>query len=195
MAQLLMRSGSQNFLHRRAVHIILVNESIYALTIKKILYPVSILPLPLGIFACPGIIQSDVHGDTPGIKAKSITDNPVAAKQSPVIIIVIRIKPGLGVDASMQILPAPACTLSPETHSAIVRPSCPYFIECRQMVRRIGKPFSPRVRSKCDQFLLQVDERNHTVHPGFLHGTVQNIPGLSQVIDTRIVAPAIGSED
>lgn len=63
------------------------------------------------------------------------------------------------------------------------------------MVRRIGKPFSPRVRSKCDQFLLQVDERSHTVHPGFLHGTIQNILGLSQVIDTRIVAPAIGSED
>ena len=39
-----------------------------------------------------------------------------------------------------------------------------YFIECRQMVRRIGKPFSPRVRSKCDQFLLQVDERLSLIH-------------------------------
>ena len=62
-------------------------------------------------------------------------------------------------DTCVKIRPATVGTLLPELLTAIAEPTGPHFIESRHMIGRISETATPLVGGKCDEFMVEMDER------------------------------------
>ena len=95
----------------------------------------------------------------------------------------------------MQIFTTFPGTRPPEFAPAVFCPPGPYLIKCGNMVRRIRKPSSKRIRRKCYQLMFQINQRGNTLHTNFLHRTIQYILSLGKIINSRWITPTIRSKN
>jgi hypothetical protein len=71
----------------------------------------------------------------------------------------------------------------------------PDFKKCRQMIGRIGPVVTETVGDKSNLFVFCIDQILYTSCPVFAPHGIQNSPGFSIIIDSRIVSPAVGSKE
>src|SRR5690554_142819 len=154
MTQSGITTSTQNLFYLRTVNIVLIYKSLQSLSIQEILNLLPISLLPFLVLTGPGIIQRNIHRHTPRIKTKSITYNPAIVEQGAVVMTVVRIQPGFGMNGLVQEFTTLHGTFSPIIGSPILGPTRPHLIKCRYMVRRIGKPGPITNRYKGDKLML-----------------------------------------
>ena len=129
-----------------------------------------------------------------------------------IILAHIGIQTGLFVDGLMQELTTLLGTLVPIVGAAVISPLRPYLVEGGDMVRRIGIALSETIRGKGNQLSLRIYQI-HLLRTRLL-GTkarestltrlwriflgldaVENVLGLSLIVDASIVAPTIRGKD
>ena len=77
-----------------------------------------------------------------------------------VVLAVIGIQPRLLVDAFVQERAALVGTVLPVFGAAVVGPSCPHFVEGRDVVAGVGEALTETIGSKGDEARVGVDEED-----------------------------------
>src|SRR5690554_5329744 len=95
----------------------------------------------------------------------------------------------------LQVITTFTGTFPPVIGSPVLRPACPHFVEGWQVIGGIGEAGAKSDRHESDQLMFGMDQRRHTLFTGFVHGVVEDELCLFEVMNTGLIAPAVGSKD
>src|SRR5690554_3313215 len=119
--------------------------------------------LPFLVLTDPGIIKSNIHGYPPGIETEGITNYPAIVEQRTIVMTVVRIQSGFGMNGLVQEFTTLHGTFSPVIGSPILGPTCPHLIKRGYMIRRIGKTGPITNRNKGNELMLGMKDRKSVV--------------------------------
>ena len=88
----------------------------------------------------------------------------------------------------MQIFAACLSTLKPILRTVVAGPFGPYFVECGQMIGRIGVASAPTIGGKCNELVVDIDQRSHTVMTSLEHRLVKDVTCLGKIVDAGVIA-------